>query len=491
MTVRCASAGNMAHLWVRIAPALVLLLAGTAPAEEHAGHNVETVAGYEWIRVPKPELERHSAEVLGRPDIALRSRDIVHRIRALDLDWDIAGAVYEPQDDSVIPIGPDGKKIGIFLLHGGSGDHRSKDAFARLLVAKFGVRVVTMSYPGRYNLEAPNGDWPGDTVHPDGSLRTPVWKKGEIIGTDQYEVVQDREESRRRRWGTLMLACAKPGSVFYDRMAAWPFAHEQGARELIGEYFPADEFSVYIHGHSTGGPMSMMLTQRIDNIVGVLAMESSPFGAIYGKMTRELQGISEPWAMDFNCLRVRSWRDTARYTGFELANDEGAEALKRLAMIMEEVHEDWAEKTVQPNFKAENILHFDSPDALTAAARAAAKRVQYGPEETDALVQRYLGYLRGVTGQDVKPVPPIIMIITNNSRDHMPEFYRQIYLPGYAAMQPAPKVRLYQFEAGIHNYTASEDGLPLGVAPAGAAFWFAAIADEYFLTGTIKGERSQ
>jgi len=485
----------MAHAVTRTASRFVsafatLLLACSCPLAAADSHT-ELVAGYEWIRVSKPALERYSADILAKPDIPLYSREIVHRVRALDLDWDIAGAVYEPQDGSVMPLGPDGKKIGIFLLHGGSGDHRSKDALARFLVAKFGVRVVTMSYPGRFNLEAVSGDWPDDTIHSDGSVRTPVWKKGEIIGPDQYDVVRDQEESRRQRWGTLILACAKPGTVFYDRMAGWPFAHEAGARELIEQYFPAREFSVYIHGHSTGGPMSMMLTQRIDNIVGVLGMESSPFGSIYGKMTRELQGISEPWAMDFNCLRVRSWRDTARYTGFELANDEGAAALKRLAMVMEQVHEDWSKKTAQPNFKAENILHFDSPDELQAAAEAAAKRMQFSTAETEALVQRYLGYLRGVSGPDVKPVPPIILIITNNSRDHMPEFYRQIYLPGYAAMLPAPKVRLYQFDAGIHNYTAPEEGLPMGVAPAGAALWFAAIANDYFLTNPLRGDGSQ
>ncbi|MDH3545459.1 MAG: hypothetical protein OEN22_00060 [Gammaproteobacteria bacterium] len=475
-----------------VALATFLLALGCQPAgpDARAGLETERVAGYEWIRVSQPEIVRRSSEILARPDIALNAREVVHRIRALDMDWDIAGAVYEPHDSSVIPTGPDGKKIGIFLLHGGSGDHRSKDAFARFLVAKFGIRVVSMSYPGRLNLEAPNGDWPGDTIHADGSVRTPVWKMGEAIGPDQYDVVYDREPSRRHRWGTLILACAKPGSVFYDRMAGWPVAHEQGARELIEHYLPERDFSVYIHGHSTGGPMSMMLTQRIDNIVGVLGMESSPFGAIYGRMTRELQGISEPWAMDFNCLRVRSWRDTARYTGFELANDEGAAALKRLAMIMEEVHEDWSEKTTQPNFKAENILHFDSPDALTAAAKATAGRMGFDQEETDALVDRYLGYLRGVTSVEVKPVPPIILIITNNSRDHLPEFYREVYLPGYAALQPAPEVRLYQFDAGIHDYTAPEEGMPMGVAPAGAAFWFEAIKNEYFLSNPFKGDRS-
>jgi hypothetical protein len=451
--------------------------------------DVEIVAGYPWQPVPKKELIEASDKVLARPDIEAKSQNIVERVRVLGMDWDMAGAVYEPVDGGNVPIGPDGRKIGIFLLHGGAGDHRSKDGFARFLVAKFGVRVVTMSYPGRYNLEDPNGDWPGDTIRADGSLRTPIWKKGELIGTDQYDVVKDDELARRERWGTLHLACAKPGSVFYNRMAGWPLAHEEGARALIERYLPAGEFSVYVHGHSTGGPMSMMLTQRIDNIVGVLGMESSPFGSLYGIMTRELQGIPEPWAMDFSCLRVRSWRDTARYYGYELAKDEGVDALARLAMIMEEVNESWSKRTTQPNFKAENILHFDSAGQMTAAARAAAARMDLGPEATEELVDRYLGYLRGVSGPAAKPVPPIILIITNNSRDHEPEFYRQVYLPGYAAMDPAPKVRLYAFDAGIHNYNAPEEGLPQGVAPAGATIWFDAIMSGYFLADSKTAER--
>ncbi len=456
--------------------ALAALLLGAA-----AAGGAERVAGYPWIDVPKAELIGLSEEFLARNESVVEASDVVHRINVLEMDWDLAGTVYTPRDEASIPIGPDGRRIGIFLLHGGSGDHRSKDSFARLLVAKLGVKVVTMSYPGRYYLEAANGDWPGDTIGDDTNLRTPVWKRGEIIGRDQYEVVKDTEDTRRRRWGTLFLACAKPGSRFYDRMAGWPLAHEHGAGELIARHLPAETFSVYVHGHSTGGPMSMMLTQRIDNIVGVLGMESSPFGSLYGEMTRELQGIPVPWAMDFNCLRVRSWRDTARYHGYELAKDEGVEALARLAMVMEEVHESWQRRTTQPNFKAENILHFDSVEQLIKAAEAAATRVGYSSQETASLVARYLGYLRGVSEPGARPVPPIILIITNNSRDHRPEFYRQVYLPGYAMMNPAPKVTLYAFDAGIHNYSAPEDGLPQGVAPAGASIWFDAIMSGYFL----------
>ena len=442
---------------------------------------VEQVSGYDWLQLSKPELVDLSRTVLSMPDIPYHSREVIHRINSLGMEWDIAANVYEPEDLAMIPVGPDGKKSGILLLHGGSGDHRGLDRFARLLSAKFGFKVVNMSYPGRYYLQDPGRDWPGDTIYPDGTVRTPVWKQDEIITPDQYEVVQDREESRRRRWGTLTLACAREGTNFYNRMAGWPVAHEEGSRELVRRYLPENEYSVYIHGHSTGGPMGMMLTQRIDNIAGFLGMESSPFGALYGKMTREIQGISDPWEMGFNCLRIRSWQDIARYYGYELIQAEGVEALSRLAMVMEEVHENWEQVTSQPNFKAENILHFDSPDELAAAGRATAKRLGLDQEMTEALVDRYLGYLRETSGSGTKPVPPLLLIITKNSRDHSPEIYRQVYLPGYADMDPAPKLTLYQFDAGIHGYNAAEEDLPAGVAPAGAKLWYDAIMDGYFL----------
>jgi hypothetical protein len=442
--------------------------------------STEKVAGYDWIMVSRDKLVEGSTQVLSRPDLTVQSQEVVERITAAGLQWDIAATVYQPRDFSKIPTGPDGRKIGIFLLHGGSGDHRSKDRFARLLVSKYGFRVVNMSYPGRYNLQAENGDWPGDTIHDDGTVRTPVWLKDETITPDQYELVKDQEESRRQRWGTLHLACAKEGTVFYDRMASWPVAHDEGATALARKYLPESEFSIYSHGHSTGGPMTMMLTQHIPNIVGVLGMESSPFGSLYGMMTRDIQGISEPWGVDFNCLRIRSWRDVARYYGYELIQEEGVEALARLAMVMEEVHDDWLRGTTQPHFKAENILHFDNPQALENAARVTADRLGLDSEATESLVDRYLGYLRGLSGPGVKPVPPLILIITKNSRDHDPEIYRKIYLPGYAAMEPAPRVTVYQFDAGIHGYSAAEEGLPRGVAPMGIKIWYDAIMDGYF-----------
>ncbi len=441
----------------------------------------EMVSGYEWYKVSRPELVKGSEEILSRPDIPIESIEVVHRVNVVDMDWDIAASIHQPVDQSKIPVGPDGRKIGLFFLHGGSGDHRSKAGFAKMLATKFGVRVVNMSYPGRYNLQAENGDWPGDTIMSDTVVRTPIWKKDEEITPDQYEVVQDKELERRQRWGTLFLACAKEGTTFYNRMAGWPIAHEKGATELARIYFPQDEYSIYSHGHSTGGPMTMMLTQHIPNIVGVLGMESSPFGALFGVMTREIQGISEPWAMPFNCLRIRSWRDHARYYGYELIQEEGVDALARLAMVMEEVHDKWQRGTTQPHFKAENILHFDNPQQIEAAARATAERMDMTPEDIEGMVARYLGYLRSLSGPDVKPVPPLVLIITRNSRDHAPEIYRDVYLPGYAAMKPAPEIKVYQLDAGIHGYTAPEEGLPQGVAPYGMKIWFDAIMNGYFI----------
>ena len=462
-------------------PAIIVISSGPAIAEINSTDGVEIVSGAPWIPVSKSEIVNLSEEVLAMTDIPVRSREVVHRISALGMDWDIAASVHEPEDPDRIPVGPDGKKIGLFVLHGGGGDHRGKNEFSLFLASKFGYKVVNMSYPGKYNLQSPNGDWPGETMNADGSVRTPIYLKDELITADQYDVVKDMEDSRRRRWGTLFLACAKEGTVFYNRMAGWPVAHEVGAGELARRYLPEDEYSIYSHGHSTGGPMTMMLTQKIPNIVGVLGMESSPFGALYGKMTRELQGIAEPWGADFNCLRIRSWRDTARYYGYELIEEEGVDALARLAMVMEEVFEKSQRGLTSALFKAENILHFDSPEQMEAAARASANRLRMDAEETETLVERYLGYLRGISGPDVKPVPPIILIIASNSRDHDARIYREVYLPGYAAMSPAPKIKLYEFEAGKHGYSAPEEGLPMGIASGGMKLWYEAIMGGYYL----------
>ena len=468
--------------WMAAALWCALLIAGGNGIllAEDSARPVERVSGGEWIRIARSELVETSKKVLAMPDIPLRAEESIIRIRALELEWDIASMVYEPADASRIPTGADGKKVGILMFHGGSGDHRSLDRIARFLTGKFGYKVVNMSYPGRLYLLDPSRDWPGDTIHPDGTVRTPIWKRDGVITPDQYEIVKDRDEFRRKRWGTLTLACAKEGTDFYNRMAGWPVAFEEGAKELLRQHLPEGEYSIYAHGHSTGGPFTMIMSQRVPNLVGIIGMESTPFGAQHGAMLRRIQGIKVPWGIDFNCLRIRSWRDTARYRGYEAIQEEGVKALERLAMLMEEVHESWERGTTRPHFKAENIIHFDSRDSLAAAAKATAKRLHLNAAETDALVDRYVGYLRELSGPGAKPVPPLIYAINKNSRDHTSEVYRKIYLPMFEAMNPAPKFRVYQFDAGIHGYSTPEPGLPMGVAPMGVQLWHDAIMGGYY-----------
>src|SRR5262249_23963874 len=83
-------------------------------------------------------------------------------------------------------------------------------------------------------------DWPGDTIHADGTVRTPLWKQGEAITPDQYDVVKD--PSMRNRYGTRTLARAKPDTNFYYRMAAWPAAFEEGMIEANRRHFSEQRF---------------------------------------------------------------------------------------------------------------------------------------------------------------------------------------------------------------------------------------------------------
>ncbi|MEE8463048.1 MAG: hypothetical protein V3S50_13095 [Acidobacteriota bacterium] len=426
--------------------------------------------------VSRESILESSKTILGRPDIPLKVREEIFRIRAVEMDWDMGAMVYEPEDPSQIPIGPDGNKIGAFLLHGGSGDHRSKDDVARLLAGKLGFKVVSMTYPGRLYLLDPSRNWPGDTINPDGTVRTPIWNKDKLITHDQYEVVEDK--SMMERYGTTILACAKEGTEFYDRMAGWPMAFEEAGRDLMSRHFPQDEYSIYMHGHSTGGPFAFMLTQRVANIAGIIGMESSPFGYIYARQ------INQSWHLPFNCLKIRTWRDIARYAGPEALGADGPEALKRLPMLMEEVFEKWAKKsnTVQPLFKAEYPIHLNGVEALAASAQATARRLKMNPQETDDLVRHYKNYTRELSGEGVRPFPPAILGTAQTSRDHSPKIYQEVVLPMFAAMDPPPKVSWVRFGAGVHGYSSPEPDLPLGIAPAVAQLWYDAIMGGYYLT---------
>ena len=150
-----------------------------------------------WSR---EEVLATSDAVLARPASAVKEAEDIFRLSAFGLEWDIGVRVYTPQPEASIARGADSKKVGIFLLHGGAGDYKSMERFALLFAEKFGFKVVTMTFPGRLYLDDESRDWPGDTMKPDGSVRTPIWQRGEYVTLDQYVLVKDA--GKRLKYGT-------------------------------------------------------------------------------------------------------------------------------------------------------------------------------------------------------------------------------------------------------------------------------------------------
>ena len=418
--------------------------------------------------ITREEVCKLNAQVMAMPALEIVISEDLFRIDALAKEWDIGTVVYQPVDSSKIPIGPDGKKVGIFLLHGGVSDFKSVERVARLLAEKFAAKVVSMTFPGRFYFLDPNRDWPGDVEDADGSARTPLWTKETVITKDQYTVVKDI--SKRESYGTLISLAAKEGTEFYDRMAAWPVAFEEAMKETARRQFPENDFSIYIHGHSTGGPFAMMATQRIPNITGIIGYGSSPFGYMYPIIS------GDDWDFPFNQLRLRTWRDTARYM-YEGMKHSGI----GLPMLIELTFERWEAAKKRPNFKAEDFIHKNSTKALEKAARASAVRMKLSGRETEALVQRYLGYTRELSGPGVKPVPPFLSI--HGIDDDTVTLQRcERSLPLFAKLKPSPKIRSVSLGAGVHTWGHTEPELPLGIVPPVARIWYEAIMQGFYVT---------
>jgi hypothetical protein len=441
-------------------------------------------------QVPREECIRLSQEVDAMPDIPIKRSEDIFTLEIAGMEWDIGLQVYEPADPSKIAKGADGKKVGIFWTHGGSGDWKSMDKQSKIMAGKFGCKVVAFTFPGRYYFGG-NNDWPGDTIEPDGSVRTPIWKRGEIIGRDQYDIISDTK--MKMRYGTRTLAKAKPGTTFYYRMAAWPMCMEEGMKASCKRHFPEGEYSIYVHGHSTGGPQMAMLCQRVPNIAGSIAIENSTFGFIgeaghawsgsLGKVAgfERVSKKPDPRMDPFDELYIRTWRDRARYWGPEKLGQEGPNALMRLPWLMEEIFDDWDKSKMRPQFKCEYLITHNIAKSLEEGARVTAKRLKLNDKDTDALVKRFLSYAQALEGPGVKPVPPILFSITKDSRDHSPEVYAEVIVPMLKGIKPAPKVDVIQYGAGVHTYTKAEEDLPTGVTPAVMKVYMDAIKGGYFL----------
>jgi hypothetical protein len=235
-----------------------------------------------------------------------------------------------------------------------------------------------------------------------------------------------------------------------------------------------------------------MLSQRIANMAGVCATEHSPFGYLCGDRDQwggdmgkisgyeRIEQNAKKRTDPFNDLYIRTWRDLARYQGPEALGQEGPAALMRLPAIMEDILEAWERSKARPQFKAEYVVTHAITGSLAEAARVSAARLKMNSEETDALVRRFVGYTRELSGPGVKPVPPFLFEISKDSRDHSPEVYHDVIMPGFRAMKPAPKIALTRFGAGVHSFWKAEKDLPLGIVPSVLKTWRDAVVGGYF-----------
>ena len=166
----------------------------------------------------------------GRPRHARnqhQENEDIFRIRAVDMDWDIGVMVYDPEDPSEnSEPGPTAKKRGSSCSTEARAITNPWTATRKCFQGKFGYKVVSMTFPGRLYLLDPSRDWPGDTLNPDGTARTPLWSKESKITPDQYRIVKD--QSKRKLYGTFISLEAKEGTEFYYRMAGWPVAFDEG-----------------------------------------------------------------------------------------------------------------------------------------------------------------------------------------------------------------------------------------------------------------------
>ncbi|MDH3239772.1 MAG: hypothetical protein OEO83_03815 [Alphaproteobacteria bacterium] len=441
-------------------------------------------------RVSRRGAVRMSRAVLDSPKRRIARREDIFRIKALGMDWDIGVMVYEPANGRVTR-GADGKKAGFFLLHGGNGDFKSVEPLALLLAERFGYRAVSMTFPGRLYFPHRSRDWPGDTISADGTARMPIWKRGEVITPDQYRLVH--ETSLRDRYGTRTLARAKRGTLFYHRMAAWPAAFEAAMLAACRRHFPEGEYSVYAHGHSTGGAFTAILSQRLSNMAGQTEVETAPIGEInrlkhawsgslgkikgFDKGGGGKDGLDDP----FSDLYLRTWRDRARYAGPEALGKEGPQALMRLPALMEDVLDLWQTERLRPQFKAEFLITHNVVSSLADAARVSARRLKLSKGETTALVERYLDYGRYLRGPEARPVPPLLFVNSCYSRDNSEEVFNEVVLPQLAGLDPAPKTRMVIVDASSHLYTEADGAdLPLGMAPVAAQLFDAAVRGGFF-----------
>jgi hypothetical protein len=78
-------------------------------------------------------------------------------------------------------------------------------------------------------------------------------------------------------------------------------------------------------------------------------------------------------------------------------------------------------------------------------------------------------------------VPPFLFEISKDSRDHSREVYEEVIMPGFRKMNPAPKIALTRFGAGVHSFWKARRICPVGIAPSVIKSWKEEVISGYFI----------
>jgi len=170
-----------------------------------------------------------------------------------------------------------------------------------------------MTFPGRLYLLDPSRDWPGDTLNPDGTARTPLWTKETHITPDQYEVVKD--VSKRKKYGTFISLAAKEEPNFITEWLPARRFRRGNERNLSASSVRRPAFDLRPWPFNRR-PYGDDRNTTIPNIMGVLGYGSN----LLANMVHQTTG--DTWDFPFNYLRLRTWRDTARYI-YDALKDKG------------------------------------------------------------------------------------------------------------------------------------------------------------------------
>jgi hypothetical protein len=217
------------------------------------------------------------------PVVDFTTREVAARFARNGYDWDVHGTIYVPKREAA-------PGVAFVLTHGGAGSerelHETPDGRPGLaaVLASQGFRCLAVTYPGHY---PPGGEW---TV--------PVARRQPCYLLDRkLPNAEIRDRNLRCTFNTIVEGMARLAD-----------------RHLAG-------YDLLAFGHSTGGPMSMLLYRFLNKakVIGIVGWASGGPDGWYGEWVRWI-GAKTAIALPIDSFARRSVA-SFRAAGYEDAAD--------------------------------------------------------------------------------------------------------------------------------------------------------------------------